>query len=264
MWSIPRISASISGRRRSRSGNCSQSSAPGSGTYLYYGRHFRTERVQLDPVEVHNDYLHLLAEYGSARRRGFSAISRRASLAAGSPTKGWGRAGWHSRGILPSNDLALNIGAFGAVAAYLVHSAFDFNLHIPANVCCSRLSLEFSPTPDGIASAKKRAQLARHRLAYGRLALPLLALAPPGGSLRYARAEYFAESARVALRDERHLAAMRWAKQAVALDDQNPETFFYLGESRVRRAEALSQSAGRPFILRGGAGAVPARAGPRA
>lgn len=36
----------------------------GSGTYLYYGRRFRSERVQLDPVEVHNDYLHLLAEYG--------------------------------------------------------------------------------------------------------------------------------------------------------------------------------------------------------
>ena len=37
----------------------------GSGTYLYYGRRFRNPRVQLDPIEVHNDYLHLLAEYGA-------------------------------------------------------------------------------------------------------------------------------------------------------------------------------------------------------
>ena len=38
----------------------------GSGTYLYHGRRFLHPRVQLDPVEVHNDYLHLLAEYGAA------------------------------------------------------------------------------------------------------------------------------------------------------------------------------------------------------
>src|SRR5205085_7764780 len=36
----------------------------GSGSYLYYGRQFRTERVNVDPVYVHNDYLQLLAEYG--------------------------------------------------------------------------------------------------------------------------------------------------------------------------------------------------------
>jgi O-antigen ligase len=36
----------------------------GSGTYLYYGRMFRTPRVQLDPIYTHNDYLNLLAEYG--------------------------------------------------------------------------------------------------------------------------------------------------------------------------------------------------------
>ena len=36
----------------------------GAGTYLYYGRLFRTERVQLDPIYTHNDYLNLLAEYG--------------------------------------------------------------------------------------------------------------------------------------------------------------------------------------------------------
>src|SRR5262249_16960356 len=36
----------------------------GSGTYLYYGRQFRSFVVQNDPIYVHNDYLHLLAEYG--------------------------------------------------------------------------------------------------------------------------------------------------------------------------------------------------------
>src|SRR5262249_14120707 len=36
----------------------------GSGPYLFYGRQFRTDRIDRDPVDVHNDYLHLLAEYG--------------------------------------------------------------------------------------------------------------------------------------------------------------------------------------------------------
>ncbi|MDQ2918915.1 MAG: O-antigen ligase family protein, partial [Verrucomicrobiota bacterium] len=36
----------------------------GAGTFLYYGRLFRNERVQEDPIYVHNDYLNLLAEYG--------------------------------------------------------------------------------------------------------------------------------------------------------------------------------------------------------
>ncbi len=36
----------------------------GSGTHLYFGRLFRAPGVQRDPIYVHNDYLHLLAEYG--------------------------------------------------------------------------------------------------------------------------------------------------------------------------------------------------------
>ena len=36
----------------------------GSGTYRFYGRQFRTKQVQNDPIDVHNDYLHLLCEYG--------------------------------------------------------------------------------------------------------------------------------------------------------------------------------------------------------
>ncbi len=105
----------------------------GSGTYLFYGREFRSPQMQSDPVEVHNDYLHLLCEYGilgaltflvflgTHIRHGFSAFTQLGPkrIAAGSS--------------LRSNRLALNIGALCAVAAYVVHSAVDFNLHIPAN-----------------------------------------------------------------------------------------------------------------------------------
>lgn len=210
----------------------------GSGTYLYYGRHFRSERVQLDPVEVHNDYLHLLAEYGVLGAAGFLFFLG-AHL-----WRGWdgfqklGPRRLALSGRPLSNNLALNIGAFGAIAAYIVHSVFDFNLHIPANLCL--LAFVFGIFANPGREREKDAAETPPTLDWTRLALPVLGLVLLVGSLRYARAEYFAERARVALRDERHLSAMRWAQQAVALDDQNPETLFYLGESRVRRAEALS------------------------
>ncbi|MGI8956481.1 MAG: O-antigen ligase family protein [Chthoniobacterales bacterium] len=210
----------------------------GSGTYLYYGRHFRSERVQLDPVEVHNDYLHLLAEYGILGAAGFLFFLG-AHL-----WRGWegfqklGPRRLALSGLPLSNNLALNIGAFGAIAAYIVHSVFDFNLHIPANLCLLAFVFGIFANP-GRERGKDPAETPP-KLDWTRLALPVLGLVLLAGSLRYARAEYFAERARVALRDGRHLSAMRWAQQAVALDDQNPETLFYLGESRVRRAEALS------------------------
>ena len=36
----------------------------GSRTYLVYGRKYRSEEMQLDPIYTHNDYLQLLSEYG--------------------------------------------------------------------------------------------------------------------------------------------------------------------------------------------------------
>src|SRR5205814_1225018 len=36
----------------------------GSGTYTFFGRQCRREEMQAEPGNVHNDYLHLLAEYG--------------------------------------------------------------------------------------------------------------------------------------------------------------------------------------------------------
>ena len=105
----------------------------GGGTYQFYGRQFRAERMQSDPVDAHNDYLELLGDYGLIGALLFLFFFL-AHL----------RHGWRTfvylgpkrlaAGSLPlSNRLALNIGALCAIATYVVHSAVDFNLHIPAN-----------------------------------------------------------------------------------------------------------------------------------
>jgi tetratricopeptide (TPR) repeat protein len=207
----------------------------GSGTYLYYGRRFRSERVQLDPVEVHNDYLHLLAEYGALGATTF-LLFLGAHLWSG--VRAFQRLGPRriARSLrFASNNLALNIGALGAVAAYLVHSVFDFNLHIPANVLLLAFVFGILAAPE---SERETDETARP-FSLGQLILPLLGAVLLAAVVRYAQAEADAERARVALRDEHTLEATRWARRAIALDSRNPETFFYLGESRVRRAEDL-------------------------
>ena len=107
----------------------------GSGTYLVYGRKYRTEQMQLDPIYAHNDYLQLLSEYGIVGAVTFLGI-----FFAVHWRHGWidaRRLGPKRIAIsrrLASNAMAMNTGALGALAAYVVHSMFDFNLHIPANV----------------------------------------------------------------------------------------------------------------------------------
>ncbi len=120
----------------------------GSGTYLYYGRHFRTPRMQLDPVEVHNDYLHLLAEYGAVGGAAFLFFLGAHFWRGWKTFKKLGPRRIANSGQLSSNNLALTIGALGAMAAYGVHSLFDFNLHIPANVLLLAFVFGILVTPE--------------------------------------------------------------------------------------------------------------------
>ena len=220
----------------------------GSGTYLYYGRHFRTARVQLDPVEVHNDYLHLLCEYGAVGGALFLLFAA-AHLRSGG--RAFQRLGPRRVAVAPrlaSNGLALNLGSLGALAALMVHSGFDFNLHIPANVLLMAFvfGLLANPGPERERDGGKEPAA----FPIGRVVLPLLALLLVAGVVRYFRAEYYAEKSRTALRDERHVAAMLWANRALVLDQRNPSTWFYLGESRVRRAEGIRSPAIRASFER--------------
>lgn len=207
----------------------------GSGTYLYYGRRFRTQRMQLDPVHVHNDYLHLLAEYGAVGAVTF-LLFLGAHLWRGMRTfSKLGPRRIAVSGRLPSNNLALTIGALGAVAAFGVHSLLDFNLHIPANVLLLAFVFGILATP----ASDREGDTVAPSFVSKRLVLAALAFVLLGLSIRYMQSEACAERARVALRDDRYLVATRWAEKAVRSDDKNPEAFFYLGESRVRRAEGL-------------------------
>jgi tetratricopeptide (TPR) repeat protein len=136
-------------------------------------------------------------------------------------------------GSLLSNRLALNIGALCAVAAYIVHSVVDFNLHIPANALLLAFVFGLIANPDIKQTSEASRPDGNFLL---RIALALLGAALLVQGTRLFLGEYYAEHARAALRDENPSAAISFAQTALRHEKQNPNIFFYLG--RASRALA--------------------------
>lgn len=209
----------------------------GSGTYLYYGRKYRDPVVQNDPIRPHNDYLELLGEYGAVGAAGFL-------LFLGAHLRwGW-RAFRHlslsSGGGGGSNAAAWNIGALAAVTCLVVHSIVDFNLHIPANALL--LAFVFGVLANsgrGLPSAG-RSEEPGARLRWPgllpRLALPALGVWILAVALPHLLGAYYAEQARVALRDNRDAAALAFARQGLEYEHRDPILYGYLGEARLNLA----------------------------
>lgn len=209
----------------------------GSGTYLYFGRLFRTERMQRDPVYVHNDYLHLLAEYGLLGALGMTAFL---AVHVWRGRQSFRRLGPKRVAVSPrllSNALALNIGALAAVASYVVHSVFDFNLHIPANLLL--MAFVFGLLANDGAPREANAEIASTGATWWRLVLPMLGLLLVIQAARLLPGEYFAERARAALRDDRPISAARFAAEGLRFDPQNPDLHFYAGLARLLNAERM-------------------------
>jgi len=214
----------------------------GSGTYLFYGRQFRTDRVDADPVEVHNDYLHLLAEYGIIGGVGFLIFLGVHLLRGWKNFQRLGPKRVAASTSLLSNRLALQIGALSAVGAYLVHSAVDFNLHIPANALL--LAFVFGLLANaGLSQGAKRLTIIQ-------LApLPILGIVVAIQCVRLLPAEYFAERARVALRDNDPTTSATYAVRALETEQKNPNIYYYLGQAGVLEGNAATDPEKRGFLF---------------
>lgn len=209
----------------------------GSATFLYFGRLFRTDRVQLDPVHVHNDYLQLLAEYGLVGAAGM-ALFLAAHIWRG--LRNFARLGPKrvatSQRIL-SNALALNLGALAAVCSYLVHSALDFNLHIPGNALL--MAFVFGLLANGGVPRKSERTVASPRQSLWRWSLPLLATVILVQCVRLFPGEYYSERARAAVRDWRPAVAILSALTGLKYDPRNPDLYHHLGAGRIQLAELM-------------------------
>ena len=219
----------------------------GSGTYLFYGRQFRSTRTVSDPVVVHNDYLHLLAEYGITGAAGFLFFFG-AHLVNG--WRNYQRLGPKRIAVstrLMSNSLALQIGALAAVGAYIVHSALDFNLHIPANALLLAFVFGLLANP-GVLRENQAPALTKSLIGW-RLALAILGIGTAIQCFRLLPAEYFAERARVALRDNEPIGSASFAVRALKTEQKNPNIYYYLGRAGMLEGNAASDPAKRAFLF---------------
>lgn len=104
----------------------------GPAHFDYRFREYRPVIIQLEPDRVHNDYLNLVTDWGLVG--GVIVLAGMVAFAAGL-AKTWRhvRRSENDFGSGQSNRFAFYLGASGGLLALAVHSAVDFNLHVPAN-----------------------------------------------------------------------------------------------------------------------------------
>lgn len=213
----------------------------GSGTYLYYGRFFRTDRVQLDPIYTHNDYLNLLAEYGLVGGVGLALFLGVHLWRGGQSFTRLGPKRVAVSQRILSNALALNVGAIAAVASYLAHSVVDFNLHIPANLLLMAFVFGILAN-DGVVRESEPSAPTFGDTRW-RLALPVLGMILIVQCIRLLPGEYFSERARMAVRDWQPGLGIRYALAGLNYDSQNPDLHYHLGAARMQFGGAMEDPA---------------------
>ena len=153
-----------------------------------------------------------------------------------------------------NNALALTAASFSSVAAYVVHSFVDFNLHIPANACLMAFVFGILANPGATAttaqgethdSRTKAMWILRYVPAVLGLWLIIAALPKWPG-------EYYGDRARRLLSDWRFLdsneivtEAAATARKGLKYDPKNPELYYYLGESQTTHAMQATDPAER-------------------
>jgi len=213
----------------------------GAGTYLFKGRQYRRPELQGDPVHAHSDYLELLAEYGVVGAVGMTAflLIHIAVGCIGLRKLAKTRIRDHynaDTGIC----LALQVGALTAVAAYIAHSVVDFNLHLPGNALFFAFIFGILVAP-GLHKPQAQLEGGKGFVLLVRVALLGIVLVLSAQCLRRLRPEYLAEKARVSLREKNMDLAGYFARQAIALDDRNPQSLYYLGKSLLVKSEKVSK-----------------------
>jgi O-antigen ligase len=201
----------------------------GAFSYFYFGRLFRNPSVQNDPIHVHNDYLQLLGDYGAIGGvlflfllavhllggfRGLRTQLKRLQIS----------------GETQSDSVALTIGGLSVIAAYLVHSVVDFNMHLTINAALIGVVFGILASPATSVGTHRPVDPGWLPKAL-RFGLPVGCAALLWFAMPQIFSEYFSERARVALRDENPRASLEFALRGIELDPRNPDLLYSAAES---------------------------------
>jgi tetratricopeptide (TPR) repeat protein len=203
----------------------------GAGSFLTHARQLRPPAMQGEPDHAHSDYLELLAEYGHVGA-GLAALFIGAHLVVGLASlvrlvRERARATKAKR----SRELALLIGALGALTALLLHAAGDFSLHIPAVALLAAFIFGLLANPGRTQTRRSAAAPDSAVPRWLRLPAPALAAVLLVLSVPRVRGEYYGERARLALRDQQYFRAKDTALVALRHEKKNPDLYYYLGEA---------------------------------
>ncbi len=208
----------------------------GPAHYDYRFRQFRPGEVQLRPGWAHNDYLNGLAEWGIA---GTALVASAWILLGLGVLKTWRAVQGASTDLgkeRNSSKFALVLGASVGLTAILVHSAVDFNLHIPANAVLATALM-------ALLSSCLRFATDRYWVAAsigGRIGVSLVVLAGAVflGQQGWQGAREYVWLKRAARAPAFSPAQAACWQQAFAAEPRNPETAYAIGEAlRIQGSE---------------------------
>jgi len=232
----------------------------GGFSYLYYGRLFRSPKVQQDPIHVHNDYLQLLAEYGLVAAAIFLVVLFIHLMVARRAFRDNIRSA--QEGMQTSSTvIAINIGAIAALVCGLVHAIVEFNIHVPVNAFA--MAAVFGMLANGYRpvvpmDGESLPPVPRMNKFYSYIFLPATCVALLAYAVPMLFPEYYSERARLGLRDaqnvvakppkhdsENELAVLRekyideglaYAERGIVLAPENPDLYFYAGSLFMEKA----------------------------
>ena len=202
----------------------------GAGTQLVYGRLFRDAQFQRDSLHGRNDYLELLAEYGvvgGVLGTFFLLVHLRSGLQAARAVAHWRLMETYEP--VRNDTLALMLGAVAAVAALLVHSLVDSNMHLPGNALLYAFIFGMLGSPghdpsDEAVPASLAELGARYGLGLTGGALLLVTLFQYPGELAAARVAR-------ALDANQYQTTLQLAAAAIEKTPSRPLNYFYQGEA---------------------------------
>jgi O-antigen ligase len=199
----------------------------GPGSWQWFFPKYRHRTLQIHPEHAHNDILELASDYGLIGFGivvwAFMAFFRHAAVIAYRNTS--------------SEQRSFAVGSALAVTVMIVHSWFDFNMHMLANAIVLVMLMGMTVAMDDSEDRYPRVQLNRiPRCAVG-FALLLLG----GAGVWFVRPAALAFHYSSRADDLKNIlewdAALAWYQNAVALDSRFPEPYARMGQVYFSQAK---------------------------